>query len=107
MVALVLLLAACGGGGIRDVTLGELVADEGEFSGDQVRLRGTAVRFENPEHFVVEDERSNRVQITPLEDIAPFDGMLVEVTGRFTFSEDRGRLLELEEVEAVAEGGSQ
>jgi hypothetical protein len=105
--ALVLLAVSCGGGGIRDVTLGELVADEGEFSGDQVRLRGTVVRFENPEHYVVEDERSNRVEVRPLEDIAPFDGMLVEVTGRFTFSEDRGRLLELEEVEAVDEAGSE
>lgn len=105
--AIVLLLAACGSGGIRDVTLGQLVADEREYSGDQVRLRGTVVRFENPEHYVVEDERSNRVEVRPLEDIAPFDGMLVEVTGRFTFSEDRGRLLELEEVEAVDEAGSE
>lgn len=104
---LFLLLAACGGGGIRDVTLGQLVADESEYDGDQVRLRGTVVGFENPEHYVVEDERSNRVQVTPLEDIAPFEGMEVEVSGRFTFSEVRGRQLVLEEVIAIDEAGSE
>ena len=107
VVATLLLLAACGGGGIRDVTLGQLVADEAEYDGDQVRLRGTVVGFENPEHYVVEDERSNRVEVRPLDDIAPFEGMEVEVTGRFTFSEDRGRMLDLEEVEAVDEAGSE
>lgn len=96
-----LLFAACDGGGIRDVTLGQLVADEAEYDGDRVRLRGTVVGFENPEHYVVEDERSNRVQVTPIEDIGAFEGTVVEVTGRFTFSEDRGRQLQLEEVRAA------
>ena len=95
------MLAACGDGGIRDVTLAELVADEGEYAGDQVRIRGTIVGFENPEHYVIEDAHSNRVEIVPLERIAEYVGRAVEVTGRFSFSENRGRVLELEEVTAL------
>lgn len=94
-------LAACGSGGIRDVALAELVADESEYAGDTVRLKGTVVGFENPEHYVIEDANSNRVEIVPIERIAEYVGMDVEVTGRFSFSEDRGRVLDLDAVTVI------
>lgn len=97
-------LAACGNGDDGDpeaVTLGQIVADQASYDGDLLRIEGVVVGFENPEHYVVEDEQQNRVQLLPTGEAAAFEGEQIVVVGRFAFSEEEGRRIEIEEIEAA------
>jgi hypothetical protein len=96
-------MVACGGddGEPRDVTLGEIVADQASFDGDTLRLRGEVVGFENPEHYVIEDANHNRVELLPRERAAEYEGETVVVVGEFAFSETEGRRLQIEEIEVA------
>lgn len=97
-------LAACGNGDDGEpepVTLGQIVADQASYDGDLLRIEGVVVGFENPEHYVVEDEQQNRVQLMPTDEAAAFEGEQIVVVGRFAFSEDEGRRIEIDEIEAA------
>jgi hypothetical protein len=92
--------ASCGGdnGEPREVTLGEVVADQSRFDGQVLQLKGEVVGFDNPEHYVIEDAAHNRVELRPVEAAAAWSGQTVTVVGRYSFSETEGRRIEIEEI---------
>jgi hypothetical protein len=81
------------------VPLSQLVADQDAFDGRLVRTVGVVRSHDEPLHYWVEDDRPNRVELVPHEQVADLVGQEVEVTGRFTFSADRGRVIEVETIE--------
>ena len=100
LAALPLAFAACGGddnGEPKDVPLADVVADQDSYNGDTLRLQGTVVGFEEAvEHYVIEDENQNRVELVPTDQAAEYEGQEVSVVGRFTFADDQGRRIEIE-----------
>jgi hypothetical protein len=99
-----LLISACGSGAQEPVAvpLIELVADQERYEGSDVRTRGTVEVFgDDPDalHYVIEDDRANRVQLLPNEGAKQFVGREVIVVGRFGFDDQAGRFIEIEGIE--------
>jgi hypothetical protein len=100
-----LALAACAPGAPQEVTLAELALAAADYDGETVETEGTVREF-TPEdddalehHFAVEDEEQNRVQVIPHHLVETRVDEYVRVVGTFTFDEEVGRLIEIEEIE--------
>lgn len=108
--AVAIAVAGCGGGrGPVDVSLAQLVAEEEAYLGRLVRTRGVIRAFgEDPatRHYVVEDERANRVQILPDAAAAEFEGRRVVVEGVFGFDQRSGRFIRAQRIEPLRVGQS-
>jgi hypothetical protein len=98
--------SACGDGDPIDVSLARISANASDYHGKLVRLEGTVVGFENPEHYVIEDGQQNRVQLLPNELARPFVGEQATVVGRFTFSDTQGRRLAVTWMESARSSSS-
>lgn len=89
-----------------EVSLANLVAEEEAYVGRDVRTRGVIRAFgEDPgtRHYVVEDERANRVQILPGTAAARFEGRRVVVEGQFGFDQSSGRFIRARRIEPLGE----
>lgn len=87
----------------RDLTLSQLTGAQERHDGEWVRTEGVVRRFGAAEgatrlHYVVEDDVPNRVRLDG-GDPARYVGRRVEVVGRFRFTEERGRSIEVERIE--------
>ena len=104
---LVLWLAACAAGEPQAVGLDELAFDAEGYDGEVVETVGVVREFTEAEddaardHFVIEDADHNRVELVPHEDVAPHVDAEVRVVGAFTFDVERGRRIEVDEIEAT------
>ncbi|MEX1162758.1 MAG: hypothetical protein WEB03_04185 [Nitriliruptor sp.] len=87
-----------------DVAIVELVEDQDALHGRQVTTRGVVRSFDEPLHHWIEDEDQNRVELTPQELVSPHLGDRIEVTGRYTFRDDEGRRIAIEDLEVLDEG---
>jgi hypothetical protein len=96
------LLVGCGGAsGPPQVSLSQLVAQQGRYDGARVRVRGRVQRFVDPDgvrYFVIEDGRDNRVQLLPPGVVGSYRGSTVEATGCFTTSPIDGRMLRVSDI---------
>ena len=86
------------------VMLAELVPDQDDYDGRRVETAGVVRRFGEADgatrlHYVVEDQRANRVAIVPDEVAESHTGRQVVVVGLFRFSEGQGRSIEIERIE--------
>lgn len=102
------LLAGCAGGpdDPSSVTLAELVAEQDRYDGQLVETEGTVRTYDRPRHYWIEDEAVNRVELVPAEAAADHVGARVRVEGRFTFRDDEGRRITVEQLE-ILEGAAQ
>lgn len=97
-----LALVGCGApGGPQTVSLADLVAAPDDFDGQEVVVEGVVRAFDEPFHIWIEDPVPNRVELEPLDVAADLVGLTVEVRGRFTFADDRGRVIEVQDIEVV------
>jgi hypothetical protein len=83
------------------VTLSELVAEQDRYDGRHVIAEGLVRTFDDPRHYWIEDDDVNRVEIVPEDAVADHVGAVVRVTGRFTFRDDEGRRITIDELEVV------
>lgn len=96
------LLAACGPEQPREVSLADLAFAMAEHDGALVETVGVVRAFTEAEddalrdHFVIEDDAQNRVELVPHDAVAGYVGEQVRVVGRFTV--DDGRLLEVDAI---------
>lgn len=85
-------------------TLAELVANQEGYDDRPVETNGVVRRFGAEEgatrlHYVVEDQRANRVAIVPNSMAERHTGQEVTVAGFFHFSEQEGRRIEITRID--------
>lgn len=85
------------------MTLSELVEEHDRYEGEVVVAEGVVHTYDQPRHYWIEDAQVNRVEVVPAERIEDHVGDTVRVTGRFTFRDDEGRRISVDELEVVAE----
>lgn len=97
------LLAGCAGGPDvpNPVTLAELVVEQDRYDGQLVETEGTVRTYDRPRHYWIEDEAVNRVELVPAETAADHVGARVRVRGRFSFRDDEGRRITVEQLEIL------
>ncbi len=100
-----LALASCGQAASdpRVVTLAELVTEQDAHDGSMVITEGIVQTFEQPRHAWIEDVDQRRVELLPPDPVEDLEGRRVRVTGRFTFVEDRGRGIEIDNIEVLSD----
>lgn len=97
------LLLGCTGGSSQPqaVTLAELVVEQDAFDGSPVVAEGTVQTYDQPRHYWIEDTEQHRVELFPHDLVEDLVGQRVRVTGRFTFRGDRGRGIDVDELEVL------
>lgn len=107
--ALVLLaaavVAACSGedGEPVELRLADLVRFADGYDGDRIATTGVVRSHPEPEHFWIEDDALNRVEVRPASAVSALLGESVRVVGRFRYSPEQGRSIEADSVQAIAE----
>lgn len=98
-----LLLIGCARGpeATRPVTLADLVVEQDRYDGQLVETEGTVRTYDRPRHYWIEDEAVNRVELVPSETAAEHVGARVRVRGRFSFRDDEGRRITVEQLEIL------
>ncbi|WP_192034615.1 hypothetical protein [Halomonas sp. YLGW01] len=97
-----LALAGCGGADeVMPVPLPVLAAEPAAYDGKRVATSGVVRSFAPPRHYWIEDQDLHRVEIVPPERVAAHLGREVSVVGRFRFTPDAGRRLEVEALEPL------
>lgn len=98
------LVSACSNdAGPVKATLAEIVAQQEGYDGLLVETRGFVRQFGSAEgatrlHYVVEDDKANRVALVPNDLAGRYTGQEVVVIGSFRFSEQEGRSIEIERI---------
>lgn len=100
-----LLLVACGEAEPErvELQLEDLVRFAEGYDGKRVTTTGVVRSFADPEHYWIEDERLNRVELRPESEAASLVGKTVLITGRFHRSADGVRFIRVESVRVVAQ----
>lgn len=83
---------------LPDVSLAELTQQPQLYDGQTVRTRGTVRSFPQPRHYWLEGTLTQRVGLLPAEQIAAHVNRQVTVTGRFSYSPQRGRYLHIDAI---------
>ena len=99
------LLAGCAAGpdAPSPVTLADLVVEQDRYDGQMVVTEGTVRTYDRPRHYWIEDDAVNRVELVPPEAAADHVGARVRVRGPFTFRDDEGRRITVEQLEILEE----
>ncbi|GAA5133897.1 hypothetical protein GCM10023339_70100 [Alloalcanivorax gelatiniphagus] len=94
--AVMLTLAGCD---YRDAPQGAplraLAAEPQTYQGSLVATSGVVRGFDDPEHYWIEDEALNRVELEPLALAREHLGQRVQVVGTFHYDPGQGRWLEV------------
>ncbi len=91
----------CTGGSVEHVSLAELVAEQDAYHGSLVSAEGNVQTYDQPRHYWIEDIRQHRVELFPHELVEDLIGQRIRVTGRFTFRDDRGRGIDVDDLEVL------
>jgi hypothetical protein len=91
--ALISLIAGCGGRDAQQTSLSALAAAQQDFDGRQVIVSGTLRTFAEPRHYWIENDKLDRVALEGGDNLAGRVGDVVEVHGRFHYDRREGRRL--------------
>jgi hypothetical protein len=94
------LLLGCGHPEPIPTSLAALTAAQLDFNGRNVRVSGTLRSFDSPRHYWIENENLDRVALIGLDDLAPLEGQMVEVSGIFIYNRNAGRRIEVKQIKA-------
>lgn len=96
---LLLVVPACTtDSGVTEASLEELTVQQESWDGRRVRAGGVLRTFDEPLHYWIEDEDLNRVELVPVDGLDELVGRTVRVEGTFSFDDQRGRRIEVEEL---------
>jgi len=84
---------------VSDVSLDELARNPSIYSGREVRTGGKLRYHPAPPHYWIESAAGARVEVIGLQDPVLMRGTELRVAGRFSYSQERGRLIEVESQE--------
>lgn len=98
-----LMLFGCAGGSPQPqaVSLAELATAHDAHDGSFVIAEGTVRTYDQPRHWWIEDAEQHRVELFPHELVEDLVGQRIRVTGRFTFHDDRGRGIDIDDLEVL------
>lgn len=98
-------LLGCAGGTTppQAVSLADLVAEQDVYDGSVVIVEGTVQTHDQPRHSWIEDAEQHRVEVFTHDAVADLVGRRIRLTGRFTFRDDRGRGIDIDELEVLGE----
>lgn len=91
----------CTGDSVEQVSLAELVAEQDAYDGSLVIAEGTVQTYDQPRHYWIEDIEHHRVELFPHELVEDLVGQRIRVTGRFTFRDDRGRGIDVDDLDVL------
>lgn len=96
-------LLGCAGGPPQPqtVSLAELIAEQDAYDASTVIAEGTVQTYDQPRHYWIEDAEQHRVELFPHEVVEDLVGQRIRVTGRFTFRDDRGRGIDVDDLEVL------
>lgn len=94
---LAVLLSGCSNEA-QDLTLAQLVGQQRAYDGRMVRTTGVLHGYANPPHYWIADVQDHRVELVTKEDLAPRLGRTLSVRGRFRYSANDGRRIEVETI---------
>jgi len=102
---LAVMLASCGDRELDPVELrlADLVRFAEGYKGKLVATSGVVRSHPDPEHYWIEDEELNRIELRPKTAAAPLAGKSVRVVGRFRYPPQQGRSIEIDRVEVVTD----
>jgi hypothetical protein len=103
-------LLGCSGGGDgtpEEVALVDLVLDQDTYDGELVTTQGVVRTYDEPRHYWIDDGDQNRVELVPQDEVSSYLGDRIEVTGRFTFRDEEGRRIAVDDLEVVSEGDAE
>lgn len=83
------------------ISLQLLAAEQHSVNGRQVVTEGVVHSFADPLHYWIEDDNLNRVGLAPDELVADLVGQRVQVSGRFHADPERGRWIDVAEVQVL------
>ena len=106
LIPLLGVLSACGGERVSPVTLEQLAVSAPAFNGELVETEGVVNRFDDPEHYWLEDGAINRVAVTPGSAVRDHLGENLRVVGRFSYHPEEGRKIEIDPAATAALGAS-
>lgn len=86
---------------IEALPLAELVRFAERYDGQRVSTSGTVASHPDPEHYWIEDDALNRVEIRPADAIRGMVGDEVRVRGVFRYARDTGRIIRADEVAPI------
>lgn len=95
-----ILLAGCSGPEDK-VPLDFLVLHSGSYNDRTLIVEGQVRGLEEPEHYWLEDDRYNRVGLSPDHRVKDYLDQSVRVTGRFQASGEKGRQILVREIEVL------
>ncbi|GEM_PF-380019 len=102
LLAASVLMAACSSpDGATSVPLAELVRFAERYDGQRVSTAGKVNTHPDPEHYWIEDDDLNRVEIRRMDRIADRVGETVRVQGEFRYSRQTGRIIEANELTPI------
>jgi hypothetical protein len=81
------------------LSLDELARNPSIYSGYRVSAVGELRHHPSPPHYWIESAAGARVEVVGLRDPELLHGATLRVTGRFRYSRERGRLIEVESQE--------
>lgn len=91
----VLCVTSCADPHVADVTLAQLVAQQGDYAGRLVMVTGTLRSHPDPLHYWIEDSAHHRVELNQPGDLSGREGERLTVTGLFRYRQDKGRRIEV------------
>lgn len=96
ILAALAVLPACDGREAIEVPLAQLVAQQAAYDGRTVVVVGMLRSHPEPEHYWIEDDGYNRVELAWGDDLAPYLGRRLAVRGLFRYEPDEGRRIDVE-----------
>lgn len=93
-------VSACGpsSGDTATLTLDELVRFAERYDDQTVSTSGILRTHDDPEHYWIEDNALNRVEIRPMDRVDELVGKTIRVEGEFSYSRKTGRILRVDEL---------
>lgn len=93
------IVAGCGGREeTQAVPLDDLVRFAERYDGQRISTSGVVRTHDTPEHYWIEDDKLNRVEVRPMARVEDLVGKTIRVQGAFSYSRDTGRVIRAEEV---------
>lgn len=79
----------------QEVSIAQLARQQRDYDGRVVLTLGVLRSHDSPRHYWIADAADNRVELLSRDDLSPHTGRTLTVQGRFRYTADLGRRIEV------------